>query len=57
MKRRKTCRGCYWAEQCATWRACENYTPISNDPDMAAYEEDLRERAEYYEELVYEQDQ
>ena len=54
----KTCKNCYWYEQCARKAGrCEDYFPVYGFGRIiqAEYEDSLKERVEEYEDLVAEQ--
>ena len=59
MENTKKCEGCVWYDQCAQEFACEEYSPLSEEEltDMMIdeYEQDIRDRDEYYKELIEEQ--
>lgn len=54
----KTCNNCMWADKCPdAGRRCEYYDPIigSENIVMREYKQDLKERAEDYQEVINEQ--
>lgn len=55
------CNKCIWSDQCSVEdkensNSCVDYSPYDyNEIAIAEYEADLKERTEYYQELVDEQ--
>ena len=59
MKDMRSCEHCIWADQCTGTEVCEHYYDATQSDDIesvADYASDLRERYEYYQELISEQD-
>lgn len=56
MKNTKKCENCIWFDQCAQGVTCDDYFPVSIEEEeaeqVAEYERDLRDRHEYYQELI-----
>ena len=55
----KKCEKCIWFDKCANEVVCDDYCPAElNDEEVeqvAEYENDLRDRFQYYKELIEEQ--
>lgn len=55
----KTCSNCIWYDKCGDGKACEYYTPSSQEEEEAdgieEYTSDLRTREALYDEQIKEQ--
>ena len=59
MKKKKSCRGCIWYDECGSEESCEYYDPSnpreSDNKDARRYRKDAAEKIREYENLIKEQ--
>ena len=59
MKNVKSCANCIWFGKCFQEGGCEDYYPMSpieaDEINSKEFNQDLRDRHEYYQELIFEQ--